>query len=344
MAEEIQTSQTAEKLAPPAPAEPDIDSLLPNIPDLKDLFTGTPAQEPGKAPEQKKEEAAAQKEPAAPEPQNLEELIPEGLKPEGEKPAEEPKEEALSDKVQKRIDELTGKRKAAEEKAAALETELAELKGKFQAPPPVAPTPDNPLADVETEQDLAARVAHIQEAKTWCIQHLDGGPVDDGKGGQRYMEGSDVKAILANAENLLSKHVPERKEFLKNRNVFDSEAKREYPALFKEGTEANNVCAQWFKVFPECRRFPDIKLIIGDALVGQQIRFGRAKSRTSNGKLPPASQTPLATPAPAASPRVPQTRALSGEALSAAFQANPEAALNSFVDSLIEGGSAQRTR
>jgi len=343
MAEEPANSQNVEKPATPAPVEPRIDDLLPNIPDLKDLFAGTPAQA-GKTPEQEKESAPAS-EPVAPETAGgqLEDLIPEGLKPEEEKPTkEELKKEETPDKLQKRIDELTAKRKSAEERAAALETELTELKTKFQAPPPITPTAASPLADVESEGELAAKINHIHEAKSWCIQHLDGGEIEDGKGGKQWVDGAAVKAILANAETMLSKHVPERKEFIASKRVFDVEARREYPALFKEGTEPNKTLKQWLTVFPECRRYPDIALIIGDALVGQKIRFDRAKARSTNGKLPPQNQTPLAAPAPAASPRVPQSRALSGEALSAAFASNPDGALNAFVDSLIDGAAAQR--
>jgi hypothetical protein len=334
MAEENQTSQVVDKPAETAPVEPDIDNLLENIPDLKGLFgePGQPEQKPVEAPP--KESGASET--------ALEDGIPEGLKPEEPQPQEpEPKkEEDLSESVQKRIDKLTAQKKTAEERASSLQTELDDLKSKFSAPPPVAPTAASPLSDIENETDLRAKINHIQEAKTWCIQHLDGGEVSNGNGGTQWLDGNTVKGILANAELMLSKHVPERRDFIANKQVFDTEARREYPALFKDGTEPNKVLNQWLKVFPECRRYPDIALIIGDAIVGQKIRFDRAKAR-SNGKVPTAGH-PLAPPAPAASPRVPQTRTPSGQQLAEAFAADPNAALNSFVDSLIEGAAAQR--
>ena len=337
MAEETQTSQAVENASKDAPVQPDIESLLPTIPGLEKVFaqTGTP--------EQKEKKEAPAPEPGVLEEPHLEVEIPEGLKPEEEQPPAEPKKEELSDKVQKRIDELTAKRKSAEERVASLETELADLKSKYQAPAPVAPTPASPLADIEADSDLVARTNHILEAKSWAIQNLDGGQVADGKGGTQWVDGPTVKSILANAETMLAKHIPERRDFIANKKVFDAEAKREYPALFKEGSLPNQTLLQWQKVFPECRRYPDLALIVGDCLVGQKIRQDRAKARSSNGKVPPSNQTPLAAPAPAASPRVPQTRALSGEALQAAFAANPEAALNNFVDGLIDGAAAQRS-
>src|SRR6516225_3624586 len=190
MAEENQNSQTVEKPATPAPVEPDVDSLLTQVPEFKDLFAGTPKDESGKT-EPTKGEAVT--EPVAPETaltEGLESLIPEGLRPEEEKPPEEPKkDDLLSEKVQKRIDELTAKRKSAEERASALEAELTDLKAKFQAPAPIAPTPENPLADIETEAALSKRANDIQQAKAWCYQNLDGGHVPDGKGGTRWADG-----------------------------------------------------------------------------------------------------------------------------------------------------------
>lgn len=351
MAEE-KNSQTVDPPAAPAPLEADIDSLLGTIPQLKDVFPeGSPETPAAPAqPEQKTKEGVPKPEPETPavDSSALDELIPEGLKPETEKPPEtkeEPRKEEFSEKVQARIDELTAKRKSAEERATALETELTELKSKFQAPPVLAPSPANPLSDVMTMADLEKRKADIEQAKNWCIQHLDGGEVADKDGNKRFLGAQEVKEIFANAEMLLSKHIGDRHQYLTNKALFDKEATREYPALFKAGTEANKTYLQWLTVFPECQKYPDIALIIGDALVGQQIRFDRAKKRGGrNGTLPPQNQTPLATPAPAASPRVPQSKTLSGEALRTAMEANPEQALDAFVGGLIDDAAARRTR
>jgi len=347
MADMEVASQERDKPVTPAPVEPDIDSLLPNIPEFGNLFA---TQEPGTVPEQPKPAETPPKEAPQPEPgapETAEEVtIPEGLKPQGEeKPLEPEKKEEPTDKVQKRIDELTAKRKAAEEKAASLQTELADLKAKFSAPPPLAPGKDSPLSDVLTFADLVAKKGHIEEAKKWAFQNLDGGQVSDGKGGTQWLDGVQVKSIYATADEMLTKHIPERADWIKNKQAFDNDAKRQYPALFKEGTEPNKEYRNWLTVFPECQRYPDIALIVGDALVGRQIRLQRQKGQSANGNSHiPQGQQPLAAPAPAASPRVPQNKVLSGEALSAAFKADPSAALDNFVGGLLDSAAAQRAR
>lgn len=338
MAEE-QTSQIVEKPVPEAPAEPNIDDLLQNIPELKSVFSEKPGE-----PEQKAPEGAPAPEPGAPEtaPEVSFEL-PEGLKPEEEeKPPAEKKEEPTH--VQKRIDELTAKRKAAEERVSALETELAELKGKFQAPPQIAPTPTNPLADVDTPEQLEAKRKLMMEARSWCIRNPHGGEVADKNGGTKFVDEAAVREIWDNADRILQIELPKRAQFLVERQNFQNQARYEYPALFKPGTEAYNTKLTWLKALPACADFPDMDLIIGDAIVGQKFRLDRAKARSNGAKAPPANQTPLAAPAPAASPRIPQSKALSGEALAAAFAADQNAALSNFVDGLIDTAAARRTR
>src|SRR5215468_9347549 len=340
MAEE-QTSQTVAKPVPEAPVEPNIDSLLQNIPDLKAVFADSPGP-----PGQTAKEGAPLPEPGAPETApEVKFEIPEGLKPEEEiPPPQEPKKEE-PDKVQKRIDELTAKRKAAEERVTSLETELADLKSKFQAPPPIAPTPANPLADIDTDEQWEAKKKLILEAKHWCIRNPNGGEVSDGKGGTKFVDDSSVRDIYANADQMLEVELPKRKEFLATRTLYVNEARREYPALYKQGSAAYTTKLTWLKALPECANFPDIDLIIGDAIVGQKFRLDRAKARAGgNGKVPPSAQTPLSAPAPAASPRVPQNKALSGDALAAAFAANPDAALDNFVGGLIDAAAAHRAR
>ena len=335
MAEEPKGTQTPPP-AEPLP-EPDLDDLLSHIPLFKDAFG--PEGESGDTKPMAPKEPAPKKAPAAPAEVPDEIRPPEELPPEVEEPPpeEEPKQE-ISDSVQKRIDKLTAQRKGAEEKAAALEAELTDLKAKFVAPPPVAPTPDSPLAGIETKAELQERVKLVLRAKSWAIQNLDGGNIDLGEGKTKFLDGPEVKQILANAEEMLSVHVPQRDKYIDAKADFDSLALKSYPSLFKAGSVDNQEMISWLKVFPECRKFPDITLIIGDAIMGRKVRLAKSAQK-GNGQTPP-----LATPQPAAAPRVPKSRALSGEELSAIATDPSGKALDKFVDSLIAGGQQARAQ
>lgn len=345
MAEAATSSQTSTPAAPAHPPEPlpepDLDSLLSHIPAFKDVF-GTP--ESGDKPESTEptpeaEEAVTTEGLDPPVP--LEEETPE-VEAEPEPEPEEPKPEP--DSVQRRIDKLTAARKTAEEKAATLETELNDLKAKYQAPPPVAPTPQSPLAHIETAEQLSRQHELSRTAKSWAIQHLDGGEVDLGNGETKFMTGDQVKLLLSRAEDMLTGHIPQRQAYLQAKADFDSQAKKAYPTLFKPGHKDQVEYGSWLKVFPECRKYPDIALIVGDAIVGRNMRLQKAAGAQKGKAVNGNGQTPLAAPAPAAQPRVPRTRALSGAELSAIATDPSGPALDNFVSQLIDTAAQTRAQ
>jgi hypothetical protein len=338
MAEEASSSQktNSQPVSVPEPLpEPDLDNLLSSIPDLKELFGS--GEKSGETSPERKEPAPESAEADVPVEgiaAGLEAVEP--LKEEVETPEPEPEK---PDAVQKRIDKLTAQRKSAEEKAQALEAELSDLKAKFAAPAPVTPSPQDPLANVESEQELGRRLDLSRTAKSWAIQHLDGGEVDLGDGKTQFLDGTQVKTLLARAEDMLSVHIPRRQQYLAQKRDFDSQAKRIYPSLFKPGTNDHTEFTTWLNVFPECRRYPDIALIVGDAIMGRAIRLRKAAK--SNGQATPH---PLAAPAPAAQPRVPKSRALSGAELQAIATDPQGPALDRFVSQLIDEADTQRSK
>ena len=333
MAEEGKASQST-----PVP-EPDIDALLGKISQFKEVFAADSGTDTGEqkssAPPVETEEGT----PAVPDEPGLPpaEPIEEEETPAEEEPAPEaePKFE-LPESVQKRIDQLTAKRKAAEEQVASLTAENAALKAKETNLAPVLPTPASPLADIETHQALGAKLTLAQQAKTWAIENLEGGEVDMGEGKTQYLDGANVRKLLAKAEELLTVHGPRQARFITDKGQFDAEAKRDYPALFKAGTPEQQEYHTWLSVFPECRKYPDIALIVGDAITGRTMRLAKRQKgqQKGNGQSPP-----LATPAPSGAPRVAKPRTLSSEELSAiADEPSGGKALDNFVDQLIEGG------
>lgn len=301
----------------------DVDSMLKEIPGLDKYFGEASEDKP--VPEEGEGETPAPltEEPAAePEPQ-----------PEAEEEAEK---EEVPTSVQKRIDKLTAQKHQAIEKAEALELKVKELEGKVAQVAPLVPTPDSPLADVDTAQDLSKRLADAQKVKTWSLEHLDGGEVEDGKGGTTFFEGPKVKQLLAISEALITQHIPDRRQYLETRAHFENEARTFYPNLYKAGTEENQTLNTWTKIFPEVRKFPDYQLIIADALVGQKMRLAKQKAAKNGQK--PASKTPtLAAPSPSAGAKVSQKSVLSKDLLSR--MATERSALDVFSESLIGKGS-----
>jgi hypothetical protein len=245
--------------------------------------------------------------------------------------------DAVPTSVQKRIAKLTAQKHEAIEKAEALEAKVKELEGKVQTLAPLAPSPDSPLADVETVQDLSKRLSDAQRVKTWALEHLDGGEVEDGQGGTTFLEGQRVKKLLSVSEALITEHIPQRRQYLETRAVFASEAKAFYPNMAKVGTEENQTLSTWVKIFPEVRKFPDYQLIIMDALAGQKMRLTKKKATQGGQKASQARTPTLAAPSPSSGQKVSQNSVLSKDLLSR--MASDRSALDVFSESLIGKGS-----
>jgi hypothetical protein len=213
-----QSNQTPASGAPHAPEqspEPDIDGLLANIPDLKGIFgeSGEAAPKPKKEPVS---EAAGTGTETVEEIQGLDPAIP--LEETVEEPEPEPEEEKR-DSVQKRIDKITAARRAAEEEATALKAELADLKAKHVALPPVVPSASSPLANVDDPKELVRRVELSRQAKSWAIQHLEGGEVQLDDGNSKFLSGDQVKLLLSRAEDMLETHIPQRHVFCSKKRI-----------------------------------------------------------------------------------------------------------------------------
>jgi len=320
--------------------EPDLDKLLSATPGFEKLF----GEESGKDKEPKKEPAPKDAVVEAP-PEETEESqqieLPEALPLEEEPaPTEEEKEEQPHDAVQKRIDELTAKRKGAEEKAAKLETEINDLKAKLAAPPRIAPSERSPLANVNTLEEVKNRLELAQLAENWATRNLDGGEIPVGNGQTQFVEASTAREILARAREMISKHVPIRTDYLIKKAAYDNEAKVFYPALFKAGSVDQLSYNEWIKALPQLAEYPDLALIVGDALAGARIREAKKKGRgNGNVQIPPLSKA-----TPAASQKVPSKRALSSAELGQ-IASNPDGnMLDRFVSQLIDDAATQRSK
>jgi hypothetical protein len=221
-------------------------------------------------------------------------------------PEEEKEEEKnpVPEKLLKRIDKITAKRREAEERAETLESEVSELRAKLDATVPiqVTPTASDPLADVETPEQLEDRVATAKKIRAWAIKNLEGGTVQNAAGEDVYYEPSQVREYLATADELLTEHAPKRKEWISQRSMVLTEAKAVYPALFKAGTQEHESLLATIKAHPYLKNLPQLEMIVGDAMEGMKLRFARAEAAQ---KKAAASKTESKSPVKASNPPSP---------------------------------------
>ena len=246
--------------------------------------------------------------------------------PEDSEPAEEAEEEAeeksdddaeedapapTQDKLLKRIDKITAKRREAEERAEQLETEISDLRAKFDAAPPItlAPTPADPLADVESPEALDERISIAKKVRKWALENLEGGTVTNAQGEEVYHEPAQVRQYLANADEMLTEHAPKRREWLTQRQTVLPEARTAYPALFQAGSPEQAMYRETLKAYPALKNMPNLEMVIGDAIEGQKLRFARQQAAQKAASAPKSSAAPVksapSTPSPAKGQKVP---------------------------------------
>jgi len=230
--------------------------------------------------------------------------------------AEEPAgEEVAKDKVQRRIDKLVAKQREAEEKAQAASAELEQLrtaKADLEAQlnqtsrPVLTPSADNPLADVDSEEALQQRIQNAQAVRRWALQNTDGATIKQPDGTEKFIEAAEVKDYLVKADDILTIHVPARKQWLAQREPAVQAAKSMFPDIFKEGTPLNQAYKATVKQAPDLLKLPQHEYWIGLALYGEQALMQKQqaeqakekakKSVSAKKEKPPTPAQPVSAP------------------------------------------------
>ena len=276
----------------------------------KTISDNTDTEEPEEKSEDSAEEVDTEEEPAteadsAEEPEDSEDTA-----------AEEPVgEEVTKDKVQRRIDKLVAKQRESEEKAQAASAELEQLrsaKADLEAQlnqtsrPVLTPSADNPLADVDSGEALQQRIQNAQAVRRWALQNTDGTTIKQPDGSEKYIEPAEVRDYLVKADDILTIHVPARKEWLAQREPAVQAAKSMFPDIFKEGSALNQAYKATIKQTPDLLKIPQHEYWIGLALYGEQALMAKQQTEAAKDKAkktvsakkekPPTPAQPVSAP------------------------------------------------
>ena len=230
---------------------------------------------------------------------------------EEEQDEDEESEDVPREKIQRRIDKLTAARKSAEEKATALAAEAEEAKAKVAeyeaqlneaARPVLSPTADNPLADVDTQDALDAKIKSAQEVRRWALRNTDGATVKRPDGSEVYLDADQIKDYLIKADDVLTLHAPARQQWLAQRAPAVEAAKNLFPDIFRKGTPMHQAFTATVKQAPELLKLPQAEYWVGLALLGEQTlmaKQGAAEAKAKAAKKVSSSKEIAKTPTPA---------------------------------------------
>ena len=257
--------------------------------------------EPAKAPKSEASEDdsdLSQDEEDKPETEDPAEDVADAEDAESDAEAEQDEDEEGEDavpreKIQRRIDKLTAARKSAEEKATALAAEAEEARAKVAdyeaqlneaARPVLSPTADNPLADVDTQDALDAKIKSAQEVRRWALRNTDGATVKRPDGTEVYLDADQVKDYLIKSDDVLTLHAPARQQWLAQRQPALESAKSLFPDIFKKGTQMHQAFTATVKQAPELLKLPQAEYWVGLALLGEQTLMAKQGAQAAKAK------------------------------------------------------------
>ena len=212
---------------------------------------------------------------------------------EADEDADTESEDVPREKIQRRIDKLTAARKSAEEKATALAAEAEEARAKVAeyeaqlneaARPVLSPTADNPLADVDTQDALDAKIKSAQEVRRWALRNTDGATVKRPDGTEVYLDADQVKDYLIKSDDVLTLHAPARQQWLAQRQPALESAKSLFPDIFKKGTQMHAAFTATVKQAPELLKLPQAEYWVGLALLGEQTLMAKQGAQAAKAK------------------------------------------------------------
>jgi hypothetical protein len=208
-------------------------------------------------------------------------------------------EEGLPKGAQKRIDKLTALRKEAEAKATQLEAQIADLRFKLETKAasvedaPIRSTPDNPYLHLQSQAEVDSAFAEARKVRRWCEENADGATVKDKVGKETDYSAEDVRRIKLNALDALEEHLPKQLKYVNTRSQIDPMAESEYQC-WKDRTSREYAVAQnMLTAFPELRKFPDYKMVIGDYIRGAAQRENNYAAQKAGAAKAPLKKAPV---------------------------------------------------
>lgn len=222
--------------------------------------------------------------------------------------SEEPAED-LPKGVKKRISKLSQQKRE-------LEARIKELEEKVNRPAPEAPRsetpatplPSNPYLHLETQAAVDKEIAQARRVRRWCEENPDGATVSDPTTGKETeYTAAEIRSIKLNAIDALEEHLPKQLEYVRARTQIDPLAEQAYPWYKDRTSKEFQSAQQMLQIFPELRKFPDYKMVIGDYITGSKARetayqaqkSGQAaKAAQAVRKAPVQPTKPASAPAP----------------------------------------------
>lgn len=200
--------------------------------------------------------------------------------------SEDNEDENVSRGVQKRIDKLTAKRKDAETQLEALRKEVDDLKAQQSAPRTSTILPDVPHSNLDSVAEIEAEIAQARNVRNWAEANAEGFTQTNEDGTETYYDSAQIRQIKVNAMKALEESIPQRYQYIQARDSIEPIANKEYPWWKDKSSSERQIAEKFLNAFPQIKKFPDYKMVIGDYIRGVKARENNLKSNKAIPKAP----------------------------------------------------------
>jgi hypothetical protein len=202
-------------------------------------------------------------------------------------------ERGLPKGVKRRIDKLIAKRREAEDEIGRLKADNERLMQEVGRPAQANVNSKNPysnLMDVDSIQKEAGRAKQIRR---WCEMNPEGGVVTDGQGNETEYTAEEVRNIKVRALDALEEHLPAQIQYVEKSQKVEQVVSKVYPWWKDKSSAERQIAEAFLQHFPEIKRFPDYKMVVGDYIRGVKSRENNSRSNPQRPPSQPRSSSAL---------------------------------------------------
>jgi hypothetical protein len=268
-------------------------------------------------------------------------------------------DEATQASINKRIGKEVAKTKAAADKLAQLEADLAKAQEDLAAAAKVTalPMPANagPLADVDSPEKLAGVAQQAETALDQAddlLAQLEADPdavaevlkgakvaLKNADGQEEYSPatmGRFLRTVKANADRTLRREVPRRAQFLKSADAYAGEALTMLPELKDAKSERRKVFDSIIQAAPFLKQYPWWPRAVALQALGLEA-WQKMQAAAKPAAAKPKRPIPAKIPSPRAQPaqvRPAKANAVTDETMQAALSGDKKARLK-YIQTLV---------
>jgi hypothetical protein len=217
---------------------------------------------------------------------------------------EEVDESTLSKGVQKRINKLVAAKKAAQAELDAQKARLTQLESELQTTkasvPEKRPDVSEFVATLDTPKRVEEEYSKALEVILWCEDNMDGGVIPLPNGEEHELTAAEVRAMKRTAMKRKEIELPQRMQYLQTQAAAESQVTKDFPWFSNPASEEYQFTQQVMREFPEIKRRPDYKHVLGLLALGAKA-YTEQKTKKPAAPIKRAPVQPGIKAAPATS-------------------------------------------